>query len=168
MASNEHLSEPNIKEAVSVAEMSRLLGLSRARFYQLVRDGVFLPPLQDPRTRRPYFTADLQRTNMEIKRNNRGANGQVILFYAARKSVPPPSATAVPKPARVKRQNHDDLLSVLRQLGLREVTAAEVAGAVKTLYPSGVGETQEGDVVRAVLRHLRRSARQNTSDNEGR
>ena len=39
--------EPNepTKVAVSVAEMARMVGLSRARFYQLRRAGVFPTPV---------------------------------------------------------------------------------------------------------------------------
>ena len=36
------------KMAVSVTEMARMLGLSRARFYQLVRSGTFPAADHDP------------------------------------------------------------------------------------------------------------------------
>ena len=47
------------KMAVSVTEMARMVGLSRARFYQLVRAGTFPPPDREPATdssqRRAWF-----------------------------------------------------------------------------------------------------------------
>jgi hypothetical protein len=42
------------------------------------------------------------------------------------------------------------------------VTAADVAQAVKQLYPQGMPDASNGEVLRAVFLHLRR---QNTSDN---
>ena len=41
------------KAAVSVTEMARMAGLSRARFYQLVKKGTFPPADQDHATERP-------------------------------------------------------------------------------------------------------------------
>jgi len=50
----------NGKAAVSVSEMARIVGLSRSRFYGLVNEGVFPPPVYDLRTRRPFYDLDLQ------------------------------------------------------------------------------------------------------------
>jgi hypothetical protein len=41
------------KAVVTVSEMARMVGLSRARFYQLQRAGVFPPPERDAETGRP-------------------------------------------------------------------------------------------------------------------
>ena len=72
------------KTIVSVAEMARMVGLSRARFYQLVREGIFPTPVYDVTTRRPFFTEEMQDICMGVKKRNCGANGKPILFYAAR------------------------------------------------------------------------------------
>jgi hypothetical protein len=47
------------KAAVIVSEMARMVGLSRARFYQLRKAGVFPLPVYDVATRRPVYTEEL-------------------------------------------------------------------------------------------------------------
>jgi len=70
------------KAIVSVAEMARMVGLSRARFYQLIRAGTFPQPLYDLRTRRPNYPEELQRVVIEARRRNCGVDGRPVLFYA--------------------------------------------------------------------------------------
>jgi hypothetical protein len=48
------------KAVVTVSEMARMVGLSRARFYQLVEAGVFPPPVYCVSTRRPMYVEELQ------------------------------------------------------------------------------------------------------------
>jgi hypothetical protein len=52
------------KAVVSVAEMARMVGMSRARFYQLLNEGVFPPPLYRIETRRPFFNQQMQETDL--------------------------------------------------------------------------------------------------------
>ena len=66
------------------------------------------------------------------------------------------------KAAAASDDRHADLLDGLKALGLAGVTAAQVAEAVKELYPNGVPADADGEVLRAVFLHLRR---RNTSDN---
>ena len=68
------------------------------------------------------------------------------------------------KAAVVKNDKHADLIDGIKGLGLATVTAAQVAEAVKELYPQGMPEAANGEVLRAVFLHLRR---QNTRDNVG-
>jgi hypothetical protein len=51
---------PQRKVAVSVSEMARLVGLSRARFYQLIGTGTFPAPSYDPGSGRPYYDHEQQ------------------------------------------------------------------------------------------------------------
>jgi hypothetical protein len=46
------------KAVVSVSEMARMVGLSRARFYQLQQAGVFPLPVYDVASRRPVYPQD--------------------------------------------------------------------------------------------------------------
>ncbi len=139
------------KQAVSVAEMARMVGLSRARFYQLVVGGTFPSPVYDVRSRRPYYPADLQAMCLEVRRRNFGIDGKPILFYARRMVIAPSvPKRAAKKPAPVNDQ-HDDLIDGLRALGLMTVTTAQVGAAVTQLYPNGVNGTDEGEVLRAVF-----------------
>lgn len=152
--------EPQTKAAVSVAEMARMVGLSRARFYQLV--GTTFPwPQYDLATRRPFYNEELQSVCLEVRRRNCGIDGKPLLFYSRR----PTTALPLPKPkkaAAVGDDRHADLLDGLKGLGLAGVTAAEVATAVKEIYPTGIPADANGEVLRAVFLHLRR---RNTSDN---
>ena len=150
--------ENQTKAAVSVAEMARMVGLSRARFYQLI-DGTFPPPLYTEATRRPFYDEELQAVCLEVRRRNCGVDGKPVLFYARR-----PLAAPVPgrKPKKTTNDKYADLVDGLKGLGLVGVTAAQVAEAVKACYPNGVPEMSNGEVLRAVFLHCRS---QNTSDN---
>src|SRR5471030_2220513 len=97
------------KTVVTVAEMARMVGLSRARFYQLMQTGTFPPPLYDAQTHRPHFNEEMQLICLDVRRRNCGVNGKPVLFYARalRSTVeakPPPKAKAKPI------NNHADLM----------------------------------------------------------
>jgi hypothetical protein len=146
------------KEAISVSEMAREVGLSRARFYQLI--GTAFPyPIYDVATRRPYYPTDLQAICLEVRRKNCGINGRPVLFYARRMVIAPATTK---RPPRKATNPHGELLEGLRSLGLTDVTAAQVGAAVKELYPHGVEKEDEGEVLRAVFLALQR---RNTADN---
>ena len=70
------------KAAVSVAEMARMMGLSRARFYQLTKAGAFPPPVYHLLTRRPIYPEELQLVCLDVRRRNCGIDGKPILFCA--------------------------------------------------------------------------------------
>jgi hypothetical protein len=151
--------ETQTKAVVSVAEMARMVGLSRARFYQLV--GTTFPwPLYDVASRRPFYDERLQMACIDARRRNCGVDGKPVLFYSRR----PATALPLPKPkkAAANDDKHADLVDGLKGLGLAVVTAAQVGEAVKELYPNGVPESANGEVLRAVFLRLKR---QNTSDN---
>jgi hypothetical protein len=143
------------KEAVSVAEMARLVGLSRQRFYQLI--GTTFPfPVYDVATRRPFYTEGLQAVCLEVRRRNWGIDGKPVLFYARRSVIRPARASRPqPKPKRAKVDDHADLIDGLRALGLVTATATQVAAAVKELYPSGVNGMDQGELLRNVFLHIR-------------
>jgi hypothetical protein len=156
------------KAVVSVAEMARMVGLSRARFYQLMSAGTFPKPEYDPQTKRPYYTEELQRRCLEVRRRNCGVDGRPILFYARGHRLPQqpkptrPATARTTKPKAVKADDHADLLDGLAALGLASATADQVRAALAATYPGGVGGTDRGDVLRAVFLFLKR---QNTADN---
>ena len=143
------------KAVVSISEMARQCGLSRGRFYQLV--GTTFPhPLYDIRTKRPYYTEELQELCLDVRRRNCGIDGRPVLFYAKRILTPKKLIRPPRKPIEpIKRNDHTDLLEGLRSLGLLTVTAVHVEAAMKSLYPSGVNGTNQGEVLRAVFLHLR-------------
>jgi hypothetical protein len=155
--------EPKAK-ALSVSEMARMVGLSRARFYQLM-GSTFPTPVYDIRTRRPFFTEQMQEVCLEVRRRNCGIDGKAVLFYARRFGSSSPKATKKKvTPAKANGQ-FNDLIEGLRCLGLTTVTVAQVESAVRQVYPDGVGVVDAGTVLRTIFLNIRR---QNTDDNVAR
>jgi hypothetical protein len=149
------------KAVVSVAEMARMCGLSRARFYQLVNEGVFPAPLYRVETRRPFFTQEMQETCLDVRRRNCGVNGKPVLFYARRLGTPMTKVKTTPPKHSDK---HADLIEGLRALGLTTVTFAQVEAALQQTFPNGKSGVDDEAVLRRVFLHLKR---QDSSDNVG-
>lgn len=149
------------KAVVTVSEMARMVGLSRSRFYQLI-GSAFPQPLLDDK-KRPFYSEELQAVCLEVRRRNCGIDGKPILFYARRLGTAP----SKPKKAKAPATNphHADLLEGVRSLGLASVTAADIANALKELFPSGVENQDDGEILRAVFLHLKRK---NRADKVGR
>lgn len=153
------------KTVVSVAEMARMVGLSRARFYQLVGEGIFPSPLYSVHTRRPFFSEEMQAVCMDVRKRNCGVNGKPILFYAARHPLgQQPRLVKKAKPEPKHKIEYADLLDGLRSLGL-DVTAAQVEPVVKELYPQGIQKLDSGEVIRGVFLRMKS---QNSTSNHGR
>lgn len=152
------------KSIVSVAEMARMLGLSRQRFYQLI--GTAFPhPLYEIATRRPFYTEEQQQVCLEVRRRNYGIDGKPVLFYASRS----PSGPRKQKPAKPKLEAKGKdvaaLVDGLNALGLTTATAAQVERTAKELFPQGTNGIDQSEVLRTVFLHLKRK---NSSDNVGR
>jgi hypothetical protein len=140
------------KTAVSVAEMARMVGLSRARFYQLI-GSAFPHPVYDVSTRRPFYDEEAQTLCLEVRRRNSGIDGKPILFYARR-----PVTTTAPKKRPNVQNPNVGLLEGLKGLGL-VATSGQVDGAVKELFPKGTDGVEPAEVVRSVFIHLQKKSR---------
>ncbi len=140
-------------KVVSVAEMARVVGLSRQRFHQLMREGVFPPPVYDVETHRPHYTEELQTVCVSVREKNTGINGRVVLFYARRVGAVPKQHVNTQRPTV---QKHSDLIDGLRGLGLVAVTEQQVDAAMKEVYPNGTAGVGEADILRAVFVDLMR------------
>lgn len=128
----------------SVSEMAYRLGLSRARFYQLVKRGAFPPPVRSG-TRRPFYPPDLQETCLRIRKTNVGFDGLPVLFNKRRAR----------RAARSEhRADYQGLVAALKRMGLKVNTSA-VEHAVRALYPAGLDESQDpNNVLRDLFRHF--------------
>ena len=85
------------KKAVTVAEMATMVGLSRARFYQLI--GTSFPlPIYDLATRRPFYPVALQEICLDVRRRNCGIDGKPILFHRRAKDPRPRRRERNPRP----------------------------------------------------------------------
>ncbi len=146
----------NTKVAVTVAEMARMCGLGRSRFYQLI--GTAFPyPLYSVSTRRPFYDQEMQQVCLEVRRRNCGIDGKPILFYA--RSINRAPST---KPRKVSKavpgQDHAELLEGLTALGMN-ANLAQVNEAISTLYPAGTNGVDSSSLLRAVFIHLQAKAR---------
>jgi hypothetical protein len=143
------------KSAVSISEMARMVGLSRQRFAQLVKAGVFAAPQVEPETKRKFYDQLTQQSCLEVRKKNVGINGKVVLFYSARNNLTPT------KPRRGKvippkqEECHADLVEGLKSLGLTSVTASQMNQAVKQVYPQGTKNLDHGEVLRGIFLHLK-------------
>lgn len=154
------------KAAVSVTEMARMVGLSRARFYQLVKRGTFPPADQDVATKRPCYLEEKHRQILEARRRNCGVDGKPILFYCRRNDAGQPRTA--PRPTSTKSKvvvkKYTDLIDGLAALNVA-VTVAQVEPLVKELFPSGTDGVDPGEVIRVVFLRIQR---QNPGDKQGR
>jgi hypothetical protein len=149
------------KTAVTVAEMARMCGLSRARFYQLI-GSCFPYPLYDVSTRRPFFDEDLQKICLEVRRRNCGVDGKPILFYARQFGTP----ISRIRSARSKKTGvQADLIEGLKGLGLSSVTEQQVEVALTKVYPTGRDGVSDTELLRRLFLSIKR---QNSGDNLGR
>lgn len=154
--------EADTKAAVSVSDMARMVGLSRARFYQLVKAGTFPAPDTDPTTGRPCYREEKQQVCLEVRRRNCGIDGKPVLFYARRLGTGPVKAKPKKPKAVVQGEGVAGLLDGLNALGLTTATGAQLERLVQELYPKGIAGQDQSAVLRAVFLHLRH---QNTAGN---
>ena len=145
----------DLRAVVTVSEMARMCYLSRARFYQLMKAGVFPAPAYQGG--RPVYTEEQQQVCLEVRRRNRGIDGRPVLFYPRRRGVQPArhKKRADPPPARNK--DIASLLDGLNALGLTTATAtaAQVVEVTKQLFPQGTDGHKRAEVLRAVFLHLK-------------
>jgi len=148
-------------EYISCSQMARLLNLSRSRFYMLIapEEGIFLPPIYNIETKRPFYTRKMAQTNLDCKRKNQGVNGKICMFYSARHST-----TAAPVKKSRKKKNwknkpttsdHDQIKSDLESLGLNNISSAQISQVIKECFPEGTDGVDDGDIVRQVYLSIR-------------
>ena len=154
-----------IREYVSFSALAEdILGLSRARLYELVERGAMPQPCYDMRTKRPVFTREQQEQALAVLRLGVGINGQPIIFYRKNRHVLPSAAADTPARARprprtsISREEtrHRDLVSSLQSLGVSQADERSVSAAVAECFPNGLDGQQDSDVLRILFRHLRR------------
>jgi hypothetical protein len=151
----------SIQAAISVSEMARRLTLSRPRFYELVRAGVFPSPCYCPHSRRALYPADLQQQCLAIRESNIGSNGQYVLFNRPRTNAQ--ESAASPRRTSRERSNRssDPILCQLREglasLGLASLSDDQIQGALRSAFPSGTAGVDHGAILASVFRLIRAS-----------
>lgn len=133
---------------ITLQELCDQLGISKTRYYQLQRKGVF--PAPQRAGNRPVFDQNLTQQCVEVVRSRVGINGEPILFNAKRKQE------AVQKRSTTAKAKHDDLIASLASLGLT-VNKETVAAAIASL-PNAGADLDEPALIKAVFLILKKQS----------
>jgi hypothetical protein len=152
--SRKMMSNSSLKPICSVADMAAMLGLSRARFYQLLDQHIFPYPVYCTRTKRPLYTMELQKDCLAVRETNIGYNGAYILFYSARKEKSEAPAEKSSRSSKVKNTLHEEFAQTLCRMGL-SVDAAKVGSAIEELYADGIEDKEQGVIIRELFRYFK-------------
>lgn len=129
-----------MEKFVTFSEMSEILGISKSRLRDLIRNGIFPEPLRNASNNRPYFSQQLTEACRQVIKTRVGLNGQPYTPNRKRKRDGTTNY----------RSRHDSLIVSLAGLGLN-ATAKQIDEAVKSL-PDGL---EEGELVKQVFLRLR-------------
>ena len=138
------------KQIVSITDISKMLQMSRARFYQLLEQGFFPKPLYDDRSKRPYYDLELQQKCLECRQSGIGVDGSFMLFYSSRKKE---TVSQIKKNKKVNPMIKE-LTETLETMGL-DISVKQVQQGLIELYPDGVGSQEQGVVVRELFRYFK-------------
>jgi hypothetical protein len=143
------VSENNLIAVCSVRQMADILGLSRERFYQLQKAGVFPPPVYDIATRRPFYPFNLQQRCILVRKTGVGFDGRMVLFNKARKSHKSRSQSG---------DKYEKYVKILKASEFK-IKADDVKSAMDALYRAGLDKnTPDEIVIRDLIRHLTNGA----------
>ncbi len=154
------LSDSRLKAACSVSELAQRCGLSRARWYELVKAGVMPQPVYCLRTRRPLYPQELQELAINLRMTNTSLDGRYVLFYNRRAT---PASSITPRANRSTRTvgsafiadgTFAEVIQSLRMLGI-EHAESEVRAAITECFAGGLPDDFEMGLT-TVFRHLRR------------
>lgn len=162
------MKEDYIPEFVSIPAMCSLMGISRSRYYQLLTGSFILPPVYSLENKRAYFTREMAERNIAVVRNNCGLNGKICLFYNTSRRT----GSSPVKPVKNREQKsqsspdnknpYQDMIEGLACLGLPDIKPSQIELIVTKLYPEGIQNEDEGEVLKAVYRAI---LKQNSTDN---
>jgi hypothetical protein len=156
--------QPNLRAYVSLSVLAEeILGLSRARVYELIERGALPQPIFCVRSKRPMFSAEMQMQALQVRQSGIGIDGRPIIFYRRRATpTPPSSSSGTPRNPRRRAsaaapaRRHVDLIAGLQGLGITQADEASVTAALSELFPNGTEGQQESDILRTIFRHFRR------------
>lgn len=149
--------EPSPQSYLSCAAVARRLGLSRQRFWQLRKEGVFPQPQVNEETGRPFYSDEQLELCIDLRKRNMGLNGKVVLFYSVRSTVALPTPTVKKKRKnKVSMSQHQPVIDSLKTLGIASVTDAQIDSAIAELFPNGNENADQGELVRAIFLYLQR------------
>ena len=146
--------------AISVTQMAQVIGLSRARLYQLIDAGKLPGPVYDIRTRRPHYPSQLQEICLQVRRSGIASDGSPLVFYCRRqKSIVKPQTTSVTQTIESHTSdthNYADLVEALLEMGV-QTDEKTVQEAIEVLAPPD--DVDEGVLLGDLFRHLRKKGK---------
>jgi len=148
--------QPSTKAAATVTEVAALCQLSRSRFHELVRAGVFPGPVQNGPANRPIYTRELIGRCLEIRQTGVGLNGIVVFNQKRASRATAKRAQRAAAPVAPKESAYSPLVAGLRSLGMTDVPESQIEKIAVTLFPDGLGGHDLGDVIRAVFLELKK------------
>ena len=157
------------KEVVSISEMARMLGLSRARLYQLIKQGVLPQPIRNGQVKRAHYDRNLQEQCIKVRKTNCGINGEVILFYSSKPVElsdisKRPNRKQPSKPVKKKTDvEMDALRHDLEQLGVTMGSEADIRNGLASCFPDGHKNVNRQAVIMSLFEQFNR---QNSHDNQ--
>ena len=149
--------EVSTRAAATVTEVAAMCQLSRSRFYELVRDGVFPEAVRNGATKRPIYVRELIEKCLEIRQSGVGLNGRIVVFNRRHTQRPVqrraqrPTVTATPKESPCA-----SVVMGLKSLGMPDVTERQVESIVANLFPDGISDQNLGNVIRAVFLEMKK------------
>jgi hypothetical protein len=147
----------NLKAVCSITNMANKLRLSRIRFYQLRKEGVFPEPVPVGCPERLLYPLELQQKCIEIRKTGIGLNGEPIIFNTPRTKKPKKSKR-FKKSKNQPGGRYEELIDILRRWKW-DVTYIDVKNAVNILYPEGLAQhTDEGLVLRDLIDYFKEGA----------
>ena len=140
---------------INMSAMAEFLQLSRSRLYQLIDQGVLLKPVYLISNKRPIYTREMALCNLQVKQNNVGINGEIIMFYSARIQATSNKSKKPAEKSSLSSNKHHELIEALESLGLENITASQIDSAILKCFPDGTENVSEDEILREVFRHLK-------------
>ena len=143
-------SDRHTPEFLTVAAMIARLRMSRTRYYQLVRQGVFLPPVYSVRTRRPLCPWQIVQRNLLVRETNVGVDGNPVLFNNHRAT--PAGANAAPARSNARgtpAKNAPGADEGMKRRGRKPRVAAQAAESATAYLAKGSQAAQKADMALA-------------------
>ena len=145
------------RAAATVTEVAAMCQLSRSRFYELVRAGVFPQPVQNGCVKRPIYVRDQIEKCLEIRETGVGLNNTIIVFNRRRANrTTPRRAQRMPVAIMPKESTFAPLVTGLKSLGMIDVADSQVEKIVADIFPGGITDRDLGEVIRAVFLELKK------------
>jgi hypothetical protein len=147
------MNKPSSRKAVlTVTEMAAVVRLCRDRFYDLVREGVFPPPMS-LRRRRPYYPPELQERCVRVRAEGIGINGVPVIFYRPRRGGKGARGGA----SMGNELSDNPVVSLIRELehlGWPDLDIKAIRQALNACFPGGTDSVERGELLRRLIQYL--------------